>query len=177
MPKLGTASSALRVTLYGAIFSVVLFVFVWQAAEYYLDLPIHQVSADCDLGDVYFRGPKSEKFTTVVASILVSSGDAHSIEDNRIFASSGILSPEIVSIIRQSVRPDLFSYEPQIHLALAERRIVDEYLRISEDDRYGSPEECRLLEAAIAKDGTDIEARRENPDIWPRDRFPLPDQR
>ncbi len=169
MRKLGTASSALRVTLYGAIFSVMLFVFVWQAAEYYLDLPIHQVSADCDLGDVYFRGPKSEKFTTVVASILLRSGDAHSVEDNRVFASSGILSPEIVSIIRQSVRPDLFGYEPQIRLTLTERKIVDEYLRVSEDDRYGSPEECRLLEAAIAKDGIDIDARRSRPDIWPDD--------
>tara|TARA_Y100000813_G_scaffold132583_1_gene95779 strand:- start:220 stop:324 length:105 start_codon:yes stop_codon:yes gene_type:complete len=33
-----------------------------------------------------------------------------------------------------------------------------------------------VIEAAIAKDGIDIEARREHPSIWPPHEWPIPPQ-
>jgi len=136
-------------------------------------LPIHQVNVNCYDFRVNFTGPKAEKFISIVTKIIEDDRQPYFVRDDRIYSTEyGAHVDQIEKVIRYNVRGEWFSDTPTFENE-NQRRIVEEW-RASKESMNVSKEWCRVIEAAIAKDGIDAEARRKNPDIWPPDQWPVP---
>jgi len=139
----------------------------------YWAFPIHQVPVDCYDFQVYFEGPKNQKYIKVMSNEIRKLGAPVKIKDDRVFTTgAGTRVDQVSKIIMYSVRPEWFRNPPTF-----ENSEVENIVRIWSDNGESSnvsAEWCHVLEAAIAKNGVDIEARRNNPRVWPRDKFPIP---
>jgi len=141
----------------------------------YWAFPIHQVSVHCYDFQVYFEGPKNQKYIEVMSNEIRKLGAPVKIKDDRVFTTgAGTRVDQVSKVIMYGVRPEWFRDPPTFEKE-KEKILVERWknrTRLSTDDKHKSW--CHLLEAAIAKNGVDIEARRNNPRVLPRDKFPIP---
>lgn len=142
--------------------------------QIWLSLPIHLVSVRCYSFGVYFDGPKNDKFIKVITEEISKRGEPYEVKDHRIYSTAkGSYFEQMRKIIKYKVRPEWRQENPNFE-SETEGRIVMTWL-----DDEGSTDEkekkyCHFVEAAVAKDGIDIEARRKHPEIWPPDVWPVP---
>lgn len=156
----------------GLIIAVILLI---AGLHIYWAFPIHQVSVDCHDFDVYFEGPKNQKFMDVFAEHIRKRNAPVIIKDERIFSTdNGVAIDQIDKVIMYKVRPEWFRALPNFEDPETER-IFMAWVN-SGKSRNVNDKWCHVLEAAISKNGIDIEARRKNPRIWPRDKFPIPEE-
>ncbi len=147
-------------------------IFVGLGSIYaYLHLPIHQVSVHCYDFQVQFKGPKSEKYIKILSQEIQRLDQPVRIKNDRVFTTvAGTTVDQVRKVIMYRVRPEWFSDTPSFKNPKDEK-IVRTWSQ-SDESRNVSAKWCHVLEAAIAKNGIDIEARRKNPDIWPKEKFP-----
>ena len=145
---------------------------------YYIDArqPTHQVSVDCYALHVYFEGQKSAEYLTAMAANLKYRKQPYIIKNDRIFSTidGAYDEEEIYRFIIHEIHPNWFSDHPTFENARV-RALVETWKNrenLSTDD--GEKAWCRVIEAAISKNGIDAQARRDHPDIWPPDKFPVP---
>ena len=138
--------------------------------EIYGRLPIHPVSAKCYDFRVYFEGPKSERFNKFYIKLIEEWGQPYSIRNGIIYTTGyGSGDDNMNKFIQNNIRPEWFSDNPTFD-TLEQKAIVERWRETSTRENLMenlSKDWCRVIEAAIAKDGIDVEARREHPSIWP----------
>ena len=147
--------------------------------EIYGRLPVHPVSADCYQSRVYFEGPKSERFNKAYVKLIEEKDQPYSIRNGIIYTTwYGSRDENMDKFIKWAVRPEWYSDNPTFDTP-EQRAIVEGWRETSvrENRReWSSKDWCHVIEAAIAKDGIDVEARRDHPSIWPPDKWPVPPQ-
>ncbi len=140
----------------------------------YWAFPIHQIPVHCYDFQVYFDGPKNQKYIEVMSNEIRKLGEPVKVKNERIFTTgAGASIDQVSKIIMYGVRPEWFRNPPTFEKE-KEKMLVERWKNrtgLSTDDKHKSW--CHLLEAAIAKNSVDIEARRNNPQVWPRDKFPV----
>ena len=142
-------------------------------------MPVHPVSAHCYQSRVHFKGPKSERFNKFYIKLIEEWDQPYSIR-NGIINTTGYGSGDdnMNKFIQNNIRPEWFSDNPTFDTP-EQKAIVERWRKTSarENLQPGLLKEwCHVIEAAIAKDGIDVEARREHPSIWPPHEWPIPPQ-
>ena len=166
-----------------ALISAALFVGVVSAAVggivLYNKLPVHPVEAHCYDFRVYLKGPKSERFNNAYIKLIEEWEQPYSIRNGVVYTTYyGSGDENMDKFIMRTVRPEWFSDNPTFDTP-EQRAIVEGWRETSvrENRReWSSKDWCHVIEAAIAKDGIDVEARRDHPNIWPPDKWPVPPQ-
>lgn len=142
-------------------------------------LPVHPVSAHCYKFRVYFEGPKSERFNTFYLKLIEEKGQPYIIRKGVIYTTYYVAGDANMNkFIQNNIRPEWFSDNPTFDTP-EQKAIVERWRKTSarENLQPGLLKEwCHVIEAAIAKDGIDVEARREHPSIWPPHEWPIPPQ-
>lgn len=148
------------------------------AALIYMNLPIHQVTVRCIFSDATLSGPKSNKYLEVIAKKLNERGDVAVIKNDRVFSTvDGGYIEQLRKVVLYQVRSEWFEKPPVFETAQQKKIFMNWKAHKNTQTKDAYFTECRLIEAAISKNGIDIEARRNHPDIWPRDKFPIPEDK
>lgn len=138
------------------------------------DMLIHEPRFQCYGLAVFFEGPKSKRYLEGMSRFLSRSGAEYKIEGDQIFTTTEFVElGQPLAPIRNDVWPEWFSEKPWFETS-EQQRIVEGWQKNKKGNL--NAHYCHLIEAAISKNGIDIEARRGNPNIWPRDKFPIPNE-
>ena len=169
----------LRRTLISAALFVGVVAVLCIGIEIYDRLPVNPVSAHCFKSRVYFEGPKSGRFNTLYIKWIEEKDQPYFIRNGIIYTTErGSGDENMDKFIMWTIRPEWFSDNPTFDTP-EQRAIVEGWRETSvrENRReWSSKDWCHVIEAAIAKDGIDVEARRDHPSIWPPDKWPVPPQ-
>jgi len=139
-------------------------------------LPINPVHAHCADFRVYFEGPKSKRFNELFIKKIEDWGQPYFIWKGVVYTTQyGSGDENMDKFIERHIRPEWFSDSPTFDTP--EQKAIVEAFKNSSETQHLSWEWCRVIEAAIAKDGIDADARRKHPDIWPPQRWPIPDSK
>lgn len=142
----------------------------------WISMVIHQVDVHCYDFAVYFEGPKNDRFIKVMIREISKLGEPYQIRNHRVYSTGkGSYFEQMGKIIEYQVRPEWTRETPHFETT-AEEQIVTAW-RMSDFSSNREEKYCRFIEAAISRDGIDVKARRQHPDIWPPDQWPVPPQR
>lgn len=142
-------------------------------------LPINPIFVDCFQLRVQFKGPKNDRFDTFMMKRIIELNEP-TIIINGIIYTTGVAAgiPQQDKIIKDLIRPDWFSEDPKFDTP-EQQEIMEIWHEARAKKRarqWSSKEWCYVVEAAVAKNGIDVEARREHPNIWAPDQWPIPNQ-
>lgn len=135
--------------------------------------PVNEPQFYCAGLNVHFDGPKSKPYIQGMIKYITAQGETYRVKGDHIYTTIQLADmDQQLTVIQSYVRPEWFAERPRFEDAKQERIV-----RAWRDQGWPYPsseKKCHLIEAAISKNGIDIEARRNNPRIWPRDQFPIP---
>lgn len=139
-----------------------------------LAFPVLQIDPKCHYSRVTFSGPKSERFVSTMVNEVEWREEPYSIRDNQIFTTGrGLPYDHMTSAILNTIAPGWSFSEPR-PISPEAARLINTWKKREESGADASNEWCHVVEAAVAKDGIDIEARRNHPEIWPPDVWNVP---
>ena len=170
---LGTfRSTFVRIVLVVGVFAVVVgSIFVYEA------LPIHPVSAHCYQARIYLAGPKTRRFNNFMIKLIEERGQPFFLRNDVIYTTAYATGDENMDkFVKNNIRPEWFSDDPKFDTS-HQSDIVEKWRTSSERENLKtslSRDWCHVVEAAIARDGIDADARRQNPRIWPPDLWHVP---
>lgn len=164
-----------------SLFSFIVFAFATLA--YFIDsaiyayratLPVHQIDPMCYGLRVSFTGPKSAQFIAVMERPSEYSEEPYITENDQVYTTrKGLPYPGMKSIVLNILMPGWSLMQPK-PLSPEVEELVNAWKEKDEAREDARKEWCHVVEAAVAKNGIDVEARRKHPNIWPPDVWPVP---
>ena len=136
---------------------------------YRATLPIHQIEPDCYSSRVTFNGPKPDRFIYIMERAVEWREEPYIVRNNQVFTTiKGLPYDRMTASVMSMISPGWSIGEPRPISPEAER-LIDTWKKKEASGDVAQKEWCHVVEAAVARDGVDIEARQRHPDIWPLD--------
>ena len=160
-----------------AIIAPMAFLAIDAAIHRFLDpYPIHAHQPSCDDGRIVFSSHLSPEYLENIRRHFARYDAPYAVVNSKIYTSGngehyGNIDKQIRLIAEKDIEGPTFRGQRGEKISVLYDQWINAEVGVSKSQIW-----CHVVEMIVSPTGIDAEARRSRPDIWPRDKFPLPDE-